>query len=102
MTMMQQLLIVGGALIALPLVVRLLWKVYLFPLAFWLVATRLFWPGWAAENRTLSFVLLAASVLFFFGAWWLRRAAKKRREQEWLAHAMATGQVWDYGQCVSR
>lgn len=32
MSMIQQLLIVAGALIALPFVVKLLWRLYLFPL----------------------------------------------------------------------
>ena len=33
MSPMQQLLIVAGALISLPFAVKLLWKLYLFPLA---------------------------------------------------------------------
>ena len=79
MSMIQQLLIVAGALIALPFVVKLLWRLYLFPLGCWLVATRLFWPKWAAANETLSGILLAASILAFIVAWSLRYAAKKRR-----------------------
>ena len=79
MNMIQQLLIVAGALIALPFVVKLLWRLYLFPLGCWLVATRLFWPKWAAAN-----------------AWGLRYAAKKRREKEWLDHVLATAPVLDY------
>ena len=98
MSMIQQLLIVAGALIALPFVVKLLWRLYLFPLGCWLVATRLFWPKWAAANEKLCLALLAASVLFFLGAWALRYAAKKRREKEWLDHVLATAPVLDYGQ----
>ena len=98
MNMMQQLLIVAGALIALPFVVKLLWRLYLFPLGCWLVATRLFWPKWAAANDKLCLALLAVSVLFFLGAWGLRYAAKKRREKEWLNHVLATAPVLDYGQ----
>jgi len=60
---MQQLLIVAGVLISLPFAVKLLWKLYLFPLGFWFATTRLFWPKWAEENRVLSLVLLAASIL---------------------------------------
>ena len=78
MSMIQQLLIVAGALIALPFVVKLLWRLYLFPLGCWLVATRLFWPKWAAANETLSGILLAASILVF--------------------HVLATAPVLDYGQ----
>jgi hypothetical protein len=94
---MQQLLIVVGVLISLPFVVKLLWKLYLLPLGFWLAATKLFWPKWAAENERLSLVLLAASILFFLGAWGLRYKLKKRREKEWLTHALATGRVLEYG-----
>ena len=98
MNMIQQLLIVAGVLITLPFVVKLLWRLYLFPLACWLVATRLFWPKWAAANETLSGILLAASILVFVVAWALRYAAKKRREKEWLDHVLATAPVLDYGQ----
>ena len=71
-------------------------KGYLFPLGCWLVATRLFWPKWAAANETLSGILLAASILAFIVAWGLRYAAKKRREKEWLDHVLATAPVLDY------
>jgi hypothetical protein len=98
MSMIQQLLIVAGALIALPFVVKLLWRLYLFPLGCWLVATRLFWPKWATANDKLCLALLGVSVLFFLGAWGLRYAAKKRREKEWLDHVLATAPVLDYGQ----
>ena len=98
MTIPQQLLIVAGVLAALPFAVKLLWKLYLFPLGFWLVATRLFWPQWAEENKTLCLALLAGSILFFLAAWGLRYAAKKRREKEWLDHVLATAPIWDYEQ----
>ena len=48
MNQLQQLLIVLGVLALLPTVVKLLWKIYLFPLSAVITATRLFWPGWAA------------------------------------------------------
>ena len=98
MNMIQQLLIVAGVLIALPFVAKLLWKLYLFPLGCWLVATRLFWPKWAEANEILCLALLAASVLIFLTAWGLRYAAKKRREKEWFDHVLATAPVLDYGQ----
>ena len=98
MNQIQQVLIVAGVLVALPFAVKLLWKLYLFPLGCWAVATRLFWPKWAAADERLCLALLAGSVLFFLGAWALRYAAKKRREKEWLAHVLATAPVLDYGQ----
>ena len=94
MSMIQQLLIVAGALIALPFVVKLLWRLYLFPLGCWLVATRLFWPKWAAANETLSGILLAASILVFIVAWALRYAAKKRREKECPIMCWQQPQCW--------
>ena len=42
MSMIQQLLTVAGILVALPFAVKLLWKLYLLPLGFWLAATHLF------------------------------------------------------------
>lgn len=42
MNMIQQLLTVAGILVALPFTVKLLWKLYLLPLGFWLAATHLF------------------------------------------------------------
>ena len=90
MSPMQQLLIVAGVLISLPFVTKLLWRLYLFPLGCWLVATRLFWPEWAATNRPLSLRLLAGCILFFLAAWIIRHKQKKRREQEWLRHVFAT------------
>ena len=98
MSMIQQLLIAAAALIALPFVVKLLWRLYLFPLGCWLVVTHLLWPKWAAANETLSGILLAASILVFIAAWSLRYAAKKRREKEWLNHVLATAPVLGYGQ----
>lgn len=96
MSPIQQLLIVGGILLALPLAVKLLWKLYLFPLGCWFVATRLFWPKWAAANGRLCLGLLAGCILFFLCSWALRYAAKRRREREWIEHALATGIVLDY------
>ena len=96
MNQLQQLLIVLGALALLPLAVKLLWKLYLFPLGCWFAATRLICPKWAAANETLCLVLLAASILFFLGARGLRYAAKKRREKEWLEHVLATAPVLYY------
>ena len=52
MNMIQQLFDRRRGLIALPFVVKLLWRLHLFPLGCWLVATRLFWPKWAAANET--------------------------------------------------
>ena len=96
MSPIQQLLIVGGILLALPLAVKLLWKLYLFPLGCWLAATRLFWPKWAAANVRLCLGLLVGCILFFLCAWALRFASKKRQEREWIKHTLAKGTVLDY------
>ncbi len=96
MNMIQQLLTVAGILVALPFTVKLLWKLYLLPLGFWLAATHLFWPEWAASHETLCFALLGGCVLFFLGAWGIRYAGKKRRETEWLRHVLTTAPVLEY------
>ena len=58
-TIGYQLLIVSLVILSLPIVVRILWKLRLFPLGCYFVATKLFWPCWALAHRTaciLSFV----------------------------------------------
>ena len=69
MSMIQQLLIVAAALIALPFVVKLLWRLYLLPIALYLFATRLCFPGWAAANSRLCAGLFAGTVLYFLFRW---------------------------------
>ena len=90
MNQVQQLLIVLGVLALLPIVVKVLWKTYLFPLGAVLTATRLFWPKWAAAHTTACIGLYAGSILFFMAAWLIRYRQKKRREEEWLSHVLAT------------
>ena len=46
-TIGHQLLIVALVILSLPIVVRILWKLRLFPLGCYFVATKLFWPRWA-------------------------------------------------------
>ena len=96
MNMIQQLLTVLGILVALPFAVKLLWKLYLLPLGFWLAATHLFWPEWAASHETLSFALLGGCVLYFLVAWINRYRMKKRQEKEWLEHVLKTTPVLEY------
>ena len=90
MNQLQQLLIVLGVLALLPTVVKLLWKIYLFPLSAVITATRLFWPGWAACHLGACIGLYAGSVLFFAAAWVIRYRLKRRREEEWLNNVLAT------------
>ena len=90
MNQLQQLLIVLGVLALLPTVVKLLWKIYLFPLSAVITATRLFWPGWAVCHIGACIGLYAGSVLFFAAAWVLRYRLKRRREEEWLNKVLAS------------
>lgn len=46
----RQLLIVGLVLGSLPMAIRILWKLRLLPLGCYFVATKLFWPRWAAHT----------------------------------------------------
>lgn len=73
-TIGHQLLIVALVILSLPIVVRILWKLRLFPLGCYFVATKLFWPRWAEAHRT-------ACILFFAVTWIVHFIRKKREEQ---------------------
>ena len=45
-TIGHQLLIVALVILSLPIVISILWKLRLFPLGCYFVATKLFWPRW--------------------------------------------------------
>ena len=64
-TIGHQLLIVALVILSLPIVVRILWKLRLFPLGCYFVATKLFWPRWAEAHRTVCILLFIACILFF-------------------------------------
>ena len=49
----KQLFIVLLILVSLPLACKLLWWLRLLPLAVYFVATKLFFPAWAADYQTL-------------------------------------------------
>lgn len=90
MGMLEQLLIVIAALALLPLVVKLLWRVYLIPVAAYFVCTRLIWPAWAAENHLLCIGLFAASVLIFVGAWTLKIIQRRRENESEIQRLLAS------------
>ena len=80
MSVLEQVLVVIAALALMPYVIRLLWKLYLIPVAAYFVCTRLVWPSWAAAHKELAVCLFAASVLIFVGAW-LWKLIQYRREK---------------------
>ena len=80
-TIEHQLLIVALVILSLPIVVRILWKLRLFPLGCYFVATKLFWPRWAAAHRTACILIFIACVLFFILYWTIRYIRQKREEQ---------------------
>ncbi len=80
-TIGHQLLIVSLVILSLPIVVRILWKLRLFPLGCYFVATKLFWPRWAAAHRTSCILIFIACVLFFVLCWTIRYIRQKREEQ---------------------
>ena len=84
MSILEQVLVVIAALCLMPYVVKLLWKLYLIPVAAYLVCTRLIWPAWAAAHKELAVGLFAASVLFFVGtwAWKLMQYRREKRDEE--------------------
>ena len=76
-TIGHQLLIVALVILSLPIVVRILWKLRLFPLGCYLVATKLFWPRWAEAHRTVC--------ILFFAVTWIVHFVRKRREEQIMA-----------------
>ena len=88
-TIGHQLLIVSLVILSLPIVVRILWKLRLFPLGCYFVATKLFWPRWALVHRTACILIFVGCVLFFLLYWIVRFIRQKREEQimaEFLHH----------------
>ena len=77
----RQLLIVGLVLGSLPMAIRILWKLRLLPLGCYFVATKLFWPRWAAAHKTACILIFVACVLFFVLCWTIRYIRQKREEQ---------------------
>lgn len=77
----QQVLIVLCGLAALPLVCRILAKLKLLPLALYLLATRLFFPQWAAEHETLCAVLLAGIVVVTLARWLAGPLLRRRADR---------------------
>lgn len=80
-TIGHQLLIVALVILSLPIVVRILWKLRLFPLGCYFVATKLFWPRWATAHRTARILIFVGCVLFFLLYWIVRFIRQKREEQ---------------------
>lgn len=80
-TIGHQLLIVSLVILSLPIVVRILWKLRLFPLGCYFVATKLFWPRWAEDHRTVCILIFIACVLFFALCWTIHYIRQKREEQ---------------------
>lgn len=80
MNMWQQLLIVLGVLVALPLAIKFLWKLRLLPLALYFVSTRLFFPKWAAANETACIAIFAVCVLFALVMWAVKIVLWRREE----------------------
>lgn len=81
---LKQLAIVFVILASLPLVITLLWKLRLLPLAITAFLPVLMGREWALEHQTLLLGLLAASVLFAVLAWvlWFRRRKQEQRYYE--------------------
>ena len=72
----HQLLIVALVLLSLPIVIRILWKLRLLPLGCYFVATKLFWPRWAAAHETVCILLfIILSILLYKTRFGLRLRA---------------------------
>ena len=101
---MKQLAVVFLILASLPLVITILWKLRLLPLALCLTATELFFPKWAASHETACLCLFAASVLFAVLAWavQIRRWKQEQRhiENRLLATAKPLYRITEQGEYV--
>ncbi len=86
-TIGHQLLIVSLVILSLPIVVRILWKLRLFPLGCYFVATKLFWPRWAAAHRTACILIFLGCVLFFL-LYWIVRFIRQKREEQIMAEVL--------------
>ena len=80
-TIGHQLLIVALVILSLPIVVRILWKLRLFPLGCYFVATKLFWSRWATAHETICILLFIACIQFFAVTWIVHFVRKKREEK---------------------
>ena len=87
----QQVLIVLCVLAAIPLACRILAKLKLLPLALYLLATKLFFPQWAAEPETLCAVLLVGLVVLTLARWLAKPLMRRRSDR--AATAMVVRQV---------
>lgn len=87
----QQVLIVLCVLAALPLACRILAKLKLLPLTLYLLATKLFFPQWAAEHETLCTVLLVGLVVLTLARWLVKPLMRHRNDR--AATAMVVRQV---------
>lgn len=101
---LKQLAIVGVILASLPLVITLLWKLRLMPLAVTLFLPVLMGREWALAHQTLLLGLLAASVLFAVLAWvlWFRRRKQEQRYYETilLANAIPMYHINEQGEYI--
>ena len=79
----KQLFIVLLILVSLPSVCKLLWWLRLLPLAVYFVATKLFFPAWAADHRILCLSLFAGCILFAVLAWGHRIYRRKQEHRFW-------------------
>lgn len=99
MNQIQQVFIVVCALMALPVAVKLLFKLHLVPLGMYFLATRLIFPEWAAEHRLLCIGLFALCVLYAVGLWLLLYRNKKREEQMQIAQLLARAKpLYDFSE----
>lgn len=89
---LKQLAIVFVILASLPLVITLLWKLRLLPLAVTAFLPVLMGQEWALEHQALLLGLLAASVLFAVLAWvlWFRR---RKQEQQYYEDLLLSNAI---------
>lgn len=101
---LKQLAVVVLILASLPLVITILWKLRLLPLALCIMVTELLFPKWAASHEAVCLCLFAASVLFAILAWVYQihrwRQEQRYNENRLLATAKPLYRITEQGDYV--
>lgn len=90
MSPLKQVIIVAAILCLLPLATKILSKLHLIPLALFLLASQLFFPEWAAENRLICVLIFIASIVYFFARWIIREIVTRRTHRQLIEHVLET------------
>ena len=90
MSQLEQISIVALILSIMPLAIKFLCRLHLFPIALCFASTKLFSPSWVSENRIAIVCALIVSGAYFLLRWLLWAVQKRRRRREQINHLLET------------